>query len=200
MAGTRFEDGSRLEPGLPTGTWAADAAHSRVGFAVTFIGISIVRGAFERFQGTFRIDGDLADAEIRAEIEVASIHTGQAQRDAHLLGRDFFDAREFPTLSFVSTRIDPLDDEGVTIVGDLTMRGVTRPVVLEATLLGSGLDPWGNERLGLELHGELSRKAFGVSFNMPLGAGRVAVADTVKLDLDLSAVKQGASRDAEEER
>jgi polyisoprenoid-binding protein YceI len=182
------------------GTWVVDPAHSRVGFAVTFMGISTVRGAFERFQGTFRIDGDLADAEIRAEIDAASIHTGQAQRDAHLLGSDFLDARQFPTLSFVSTRIEPLEDERFTIVGELTMHGVTRPVELEATALGSGLDPWGNERLGLELHGELNRGAFGISFNMPLDAGKVAVSDTVELALDLSVIKQGASRDTTEER
>jgi polyisoprenoid-binding protein YceI len=183
-----------------SGTWVLDPAHSRVGFAVTFMGISTVRGAFERFQGTFRIDGDLADAQIGAEIEVGSIHTGQAQRDTHLLGSDFFDARRFPTLSFVSKRLEPLEDERFTIVGELTMHGVTRPVELEATALGSGLDPWGNERLGLELHGELNRDAFGVSFNMPLDAGKVAVSDTVELDLDLSVVRQVASRDAKEER
>ena len=181
------------------GIWVVDPAHSRVGFAVTFMGISTVRGAFERFQGTFRIDGDLADAEIGAEIDAASIHTGQAQRDAHLLGSDFFDARQFPTVSFVSTQIEPLEDERFTIVGELTMHGVTRPVELDATALGSGLDPWGNERLGLELHGELSRGAFGISFNQPLGAGRVAVSDTVELLLDLSVIKQDASRDATEE-
>jgi polyisoprenoid-binding protein YceI len=183
-----------------SGTWVLDPAHSRVGFAVTFMGISTVRGAFERFQGTFRIDGDLADAQIGAEIEVGSIHTGQAQRDAHLLGSDFFDARRFPTLSFVSTRIEPLADERFTIAGDLTMHGVTRPVELDATALGSGLDPWGNERLGLELHGALNRDAFGVSFNVPLGDGKVAVSNTVELVLDLSVIKQGASRDTTEER
>ncbi|MDX6485026.1 MAG: hypothetical protein QOF43_179 [Gaiellaceae bacterium] len=183
-----------------SGAWVLDPAHSRVGFAVTFMGISTVRGAFERFQGTFRIDGDLAGAEIGAEIDAASIHTGQAQRDAHLLSSDFFDARQFPTLSFVSTQIEPLEDERFTIVGELTMHGVTRQVELDATALGSGLDPWGNERLGLELHGELSRGAFGISFNLPLGAGRVAVSDTVELLLDLSVIRQGATRDAKEER
>jgi polyisoprenoid-binding protein YceI len=177
------------------GTWVVDPAHSRVGFAVTFLGISTVRGAFERFQGTFRIDGDLIDAKIGAEIEVASIHTGQARRDAHLLSSDFFDARQFPTLSFVSTQIAPLADDRFTIVGNLTMHGVTRPVKIEATALGSGLDPWGNERLGLELHGELSRDAFGISFNFPLDGGKVAISDTVELVLDVSVIKQGASRD-----
>jgi polyisoprenoid-binding protein YceI len=183
-----------------SGTWVLDPAHSRIGFAVTFVGSSTVRGAFERFQGTFRIDGDLADAEIGAEIDAASIHTGQAQRDAHLLGSDFFDARRFPTLSFVSTRIEPLEDERFTIVGDLTMHGVTRPIELDATTLGSGPDLWGNERLGLELHGELSRGAFGINFNQSLGAGNVAVSDTVELLLDISVIKQDASRDAKEER
>jgi polyisoprenoid-binding protein YceI len=182
---------SHSDASLPdSGTWIVDSAHSRVGFAVTFMGISTVRGAFERFQGTFNIDGDLADAEIRAEIDAASIHTGQAQRDAHLLGSDFFDVRRFPTLSFVSMQIEPLEDERFTIVGDLTMHGVTRPIELEASALGSGLDPWGKERLGLELHGELSRGAFGISFNAPLGADKVAVSDTVELDLDLSVIKQ----------
>jgi polyisoprenoid-binding protein YceI len=182
-----------------SGIWVVDPAHSRVGFAVTFMGISTVRGAFERFQGTFRIDGDLADAEIGAEIDAASIHTGQARRDAHLLGSDFFDARRFPTLSFASTQIAPLEDERFTIVGELTMHGVSHPIELDATTLGSGLDPWGNERLGLELHGELSRGAFSISFNQPLGAGKVAVSDTVELLLDLSVIKQGASGNAKEE-
>jgi polyisoprenoid-binding protein YceI len=173
-----------------SGTWIADPAHSRVGFAVTFMGISTVRGAFERFEGTFRIDGDLADAEIRAEIDAASIHTGHAQRDAHLLGSDFLDVRRFPTLRFVSIQIEPLEDERFTIVGELTMHGVTRPIELEASVLGSGLDPWGKERLGLELHGELSRGAFGISFNAPLSADKVAVSDTLELDIDLSVIKQ----------
>lgn len=185
---------------VPTGTWAVDPAHSRVGFAVTFIGISTVRGAFERFRGTFSVDGNHVDAKIRAEIDAASIHTGQSQRDAHLLSSDFFDARRFPTLSFVSTQIEPLDQERFTIVGDLTMHGITRPVELVATVLGSGPDPWRNERLGLELHGELSRHEYGISFNMPLGAGKVAISDTVKLDLDLSAIKQIAPGNATEER
>jgi polyisoprenoid-binding protein YceI len=183
-----------------SGTWVLDPAHSRVGFAVTFIGISAIRGAFERFKGTFRIDGDLADAEIRAEIDAASIHTGQAQRDAHLLGSDFFDAGQFPTVSFISTQIEPLEDERLTILGELTMHGVTHPIELAATTLGTGLDPWGNERLGLELHGELSRVAFGISFNLPLGPGKVAISDMVELLLDLSVIKQDGARDAKEGR
>lgn len=172
-----------------SGTWFVDAAHSRIGFAVTFMGISTVRGAFERFQGTFGIDGDLAGAEIRAEIDAASIHTGQPQRDAHLAGSDFLDAGQFPTLRFVSTQVEPLEDERVMIAGDLTMHGVTRPIELEATLLGHGPDPWDNERLGLELHGELNRAEFGITFNMPLAPGKVAISDTVELALDLSLIR-----------
>jgi polyisoprenoid-binding protein YceI len=175
---------------IPTGTWTVDKAHSKVGFAVKHMGIATVRGEFTEFEGALDIGDDLAAARAYGNVQTASVNTNDPQRDEHLRSPDFFDAESFPEISFESTRIEPIDEDTFRIVGNLTLHGVTREIELEATLQGADIDPWGNERVGLEITGQLSRGDYGMKFNQALGSGNMLVSDKVKLALDISAVKQ----------
>ena len=177
-------------PVVPTGTWAVDPAHSKVGFAVKHMGIATVRGEFTEFQGTLEIGEDLAGAKAHGTVKVQSVDTNEQQRDEHLRSPDFFDAEQFPELSFDSTKVEAVDDETFRITGNLTIHGVTNEIVLHAETLGTDVDPWGNERVGLEVTGQLSRGDYGMKFNQALGSGNMLVADKVNLALDVSAVKQ----------
>jgi polyisoprenoid-binding protein YceI len=174
---------------LPTGTWTVDPAHSNVEFSAKHLGIATVRGAFNEFEGTFEV-GDDGSAKARGTVEVVSIDTNEDQRDTHLRSEDFFHAEVHPQLSFESTEIRPVDEDAFLIQGDLTMRGVTRPIVLEAELQGTEIDPWGNERVALEARGQLNRRDWGMTFNQALGSGNMLVSDKIKLSLDISAIKQ----------
>jgi polyisoprenoid-binding protein YceI len=175
---------------VPTGIWAIDPAHSKIGFAVKHMGIATVRGEFGEFEGTLEIGEDLASARAYGTVRAGSVDTNQPQRDEHLRSPDFFDVEQHPELRFESTRIEPVDDETFRITGDLTLHGVTREVVLTADVLGTETDPQGNERVGLEVTGQLSRDDYGMKFNQALGSGNVVVSDRVKLALDVSAVRQ----------
>jgi polyisoprenoid-binding protein YceI len=175
---------------IPTGTWAIDPAHSSVGFQVKHMGIATVRGTFGEFEGTLEIAEDLASAVARGSVKTVSVDTNEPQRDEHLRSADFFDAARHPELTFRSTAITPVEEDTFEIAGELTMRGVTREITLEAEITGTDVDPWGNERVGLEARGQLSRSDYGMTFNQALGSGNVLVSDKVKLALDISAVKQ----------
>jgi polyisoprenoid-binding protein YceI len=174
---------------LPTGTWTVDPAHSSVEFSVKHLGIATVRGAFNEFEGSFEV-GDDGSARARGTVQTASIDTNEDKRDAHLRSEDFFHAEVHPELSFESTEIRALDEDSFVIHGELTMRGVTKPIVLEAELQGTELDPWGNERVALAASGQLNRGDWGLTWNQALGSGNMLVSDRVKLSLDISAVKQ----------
>ena len=174
---------------IPTGSWTVDPAHSNVEFSAKHLGIATVRGTFNEFEGSLEV-GEDGSARARGTVQVASIDTNEGQRDTHLRSEDFFHAEVHPELSFESTEIRPLDEDAFLIHGDLTMRGVTRPVVLEAELQGTEIDPWGNERVALEARGQLNRRDWGMTFNQALGSGNMLVSDKVKLTLDVSAVKQ----------
>jgi polyisoprenoid-binding protein YceI len=174
---------------LPTGTWTVDPAHSNVEFSAKHLGIATVRGAFNEFEGTFEV-GEHGSAKARGTVEVVSIDTNEDQRDTHLRSEDFFHAEVHPQLSFESTEIRAVDEDAFLIHGDLTMRGVTRPIVLEAELQGTEIDPWGNERVALEARGQLNRRDWGMTFNQALGSGNMLVSDKIKLSLDISAIKQ----------
>ena len=175
---------------IPTGTWTVDPAHSRVEFAVKHMGIATVRGNFATFEGKLAIGPDGAHASGTAE--TASINTDEPQRDAHLRSPDFFDADVNPQVSFTSTEITPVDEDTFRIVGELTMHGITKPVTLHAEVQGVDIDPWGNERVGLEVTGQISRGDWDMKFNQALGSGNMLVSDKVKLALDISAIKQAA--------
>ena len=174
---------------IPTGTWTVDPAHSKVGFAVKHMGIATVRGEFTSFEGTLEIGEDLSTARVYGTVKAESVDTNEPQRDDHLRSPDFFDVAQFPELRFESTSIEALDDEEFRITGKLTIHGVTDDIVLHADLQGTDIDPWGNERVGLEVTGQLSRGDFDMKFNQALGSGNMLVGDKVKLALDISAVK-----------
>jgi polyisoprenoid-binding protein YceI len=175
---------------IPTGTWTVDAAHSTVGFAVKHMGIANVRGQFTEFQGTLEVGEDLASSSARGSVKVASITTDEEQRDKHLRSPDFFNVEEFPEILFESTLVEAIDDESMSVVGNLTMHGVTQEVRLKAVVQGTDTDPWGNERAGLEVVGCLKRSDFDMKFNQALGSGNVLVGDKVNMSLSISAVRQ----------
>jgi polyisoprenoid-binding protein YceI len=174
---------------VPTGTWTVDPAHTNVEFQVKHLGIATVRGAFNAFEGTLEIGEDLASAVAHGSVDAASVDTNEEQRDAHLRSPDFFDAENHPRITYRSKAIRAVDADTVEIVGDLTLHGVTKEVVLHAEVQGTETDPWGNDRVGLEAVGKISRSDFGMKFNMALGSGNLAVGDKVTLNLDISAVK-----------
>jgi polyisoprenoid-binding protein YceI len=175
---------------VPTGTWKIDPGHSNVEFSVKHLGIATVRGRFHEFEGALEIGEDLASARAYGTVQTASVYTNEEQRDNHLRSEDFFHAEAHPELSFESTAIRQVDDDAFEIEGELTMRGVTRPIALRAEIQGIEGDPWGNERVGLEVTGRLNRGDWGMTFNQALGSGNVLVSDRVKLSLDISAIKQ----------
>jgi polyisoprenoid-binding protein YceI len=175
---------------IPTGTWAVDPSHSSVEFQVKHMGIATVRGKFGAFEGTLEVPADLSSAKATGSIDVASVDTNEDQRDDHLRSAEFFDVEAHPKLTFVSTRIEAVDEETVRVTGDLTLRGVTREITLHAVVQGTDVDPWGNDRVGLEITGQINRSDYGMKFNQALGSGNMLVADKVKLSLDISAVRQ----------
>jgi polyisoprenoid-binding protein YceI len=173
----------------PTGTWNVDAAHSRVGFAVKHLGIATVRGEFKEFEGAFEIGEDISTSRARGAVKTASVHTNDQARDEHLRSADFFDVETNEEITFQSTAVEQLDEDTLRITGDLTINGTTRSEVFHAEIQGTETDPWGNERVGLEVSGQISRDDYGMKFNMLLGSGNAVIGDKVKIDLDISAVK-----------
>jgi polyisoprenoid-binding protein YceI len=172
-------------------TWTIDAAHSQVEFAVRHLMISTVRGRFAGVKGTVVAeDGSLGTAQVDVTIDVHTIDTREAQRDAHLKSADFFDAEKFPVLTFKSTRVAGVKDDRFTLIGDLTMHGVTREVALDVTSEGRGRDPWGGERAGYSALAKIKRSDFGLTWNQVLETGGIAVGDEVRISLDLEVVRQ----------
>ena len=173
---------------VEAGTWEVDPAHSSIEFSVKHMGIANVRGKFTDFEGTVEVGEDAWSAKARGTVKVASIDTGDETRDAHLRSADFFDADNFPEITFVSTRVEPIDDDSTRVFGNLTMHGVTREIKLELILQGTDTDPWGNERAGAEVVSCLLRKDFDMQFNQALGSGNMLVGDKVTIAIDLSAI------------
>ncbi len=177
------------ETAIPTGTWAVDTAHTKVGFAVKHMGVSTVRGEFRDFEGSLDVD-ETGRLTARGSVKAASIDTNQQQRDEHLRSADFFDAENYPEISFESTDIESVGEENFRIVGNLTIHGVTREVELNAEHGGIDVGMQDESRTGFEVTGQISRKDFEMKFNAALGSGNAVVADKVKLTLDVEAVKQ----------
>jgi polyisoprenoid-binding protein YceI len=176
--------------GIPTGTWKVDRAQSRVGFAVKHMGIATVRGEFREFDGALEIGEDLADTRAHGRIVAASVDTRQAQRDEHLRSTDFLSAESHPELTFRSKAIEPVDDGTFRVVGDLSINGLTNEVELTAELGGTQTGPEGEARIGLEVTGQVSRKAYAMKYDAMLGSGNAVIADTVKIVIDVVAVKE----------
>lgn len=169
----------------PSGSWNLDPYHAEVGFSVRHAGISKVKGKFNVVAATFDIPEDHSAISITANIDAASFDSGVADRDAHVRSADFLDVENFPELSFASTSVTGEPDD-IKVSGDLTIHGVTRPVVFEGEIGGVGKDAMGVTRMGVEAKAVISRKDFGLTWNAALEAGGVLVSDKVTINLDLS--------------
>ena len=174
---------------VPTGTWHVDPTHSSVAFEVKHMMIATVHGRFKEFEGTIEAAEDINNSRVYGKVKAASIDTNDETRDAHLRSADFLDVEKYPEITFESTHIEPLGGPDFRMTGDLTIKSVTRPVELEATVEGAELDPWGSERVGIRVRGQIDRKDFGVTWQKLLESGRFLVGDEVKLLVDVSAVK-----------
>ena len=173
---------------IASGTYNVDPAHSSVGFEVRHMGIATVRGTFKQFAGT--IEAGDGKTVLQGQVEVASIDTGEAQRDAHLAAPDFFDADTHPQITFASTGTEAAGDGQVRLSGEITIKGITKPIELTGVVADAGTtDPWGNERVGLELEGSIDRREFDLKWNQTLPNGNVLVSNQVKLVISVSAVK-----------
>ena len=171
-------------------TWQIDAAHTDVGFSVKHLMISTVRGRFGEVRGTIQLGGsDLTGTSVDVEIPAPSIDTRQEQRDAHLRSADFFEVEKYPLITFRSRRVERIKGDRYRIVGDLTIRDVTREVVLEGTDEGRGRDPWGGERLAFSATTTIDRRDFGLTWNQALETGGVLVSNEIKISIDVQAVK-----------
>ena len=178
------------EAASTTTTWTIDPAHTEVGFSVKHLMISTVRGRFADVRGTIQLAGDdVTQASVEAEIATASIDTRQEQRDTHLRSADFFEVEKYPTITFRSTRVERIKNDRYRIVGDLTIRGVTREVVLEGSDEGRGRDPWGGDRLAFSATTAIDRRDFGLTWNQALETGGVLVSNEIKISIDVQAVK-----------
>ena len=170
--------------------WQVDAAHSSVNFSVRHLMVSTVRGRFGTVSGTVRGFGPGAGSpEVEVTIDAASIHTGIEQRDQHLRSADFFDVARFPTVSFRADRIEGELDGSFKLAGELTIRGVTRPQVLDVEASGVTMDPWGNERAGFSATGKLNRSEFGLTWNQVLETGGLAVSDEIRFSIDVALIR-----------
>lgn len=169
---------------VPVGTWAIDPSHSEIGFTVRHL-MSKVRGQFTTFEGTITTTDEISGFRAEATIDLNSVDTRDKNRDDHLRSKDFFDVESHGPMTFTTTSFD-----GSTAVGDLTIKGVTLPVELDVELLGVDQDPWGNTKIGFEATTEISRKAFGVDFQIPLDGGKVLVGDKVSITLSVQAALQ----------
>jgi polyisoprenoid-binding protein YceI len=173
---------------LPIGTWEVDSLHSSLGFEVRHLGISAFRGGFKEFEGKI-VTGEEGLERVEGTIETASIDVTDEQLGGHLRSPDFFDVEAHPQARFVSTSIERTGDGRYRLLGDFTLRGVTKPVELDVTVEGAGVDPSGNERIALSAVGELNRNAFGISWNSQLANGASAVSEKVRLLLSAEAVR-----------
>ncbi|AUI49857.1 YceI family protein [Arthrobacter crystallopoietes] len=178
-----------LPQGLAQGVWNLDLTHSEIGFTVRHAGISKVRGRFTDATAEARVGESLAESTLHATVNTASFESGDANRDAHVKGPDFFDVEQYPEMTFVATGVEG-DGEDYTVTGDLTIRGVTKPVEVEVEFTGVAVDPFGATRAGFTGETEISRKEFGLTWNAALEAGGVLVSDKVKIHLDAALVKQ----------
>ena len=179
-------------PAALTGTYAIDPSHSRIGFVARHAMVTKVRGSFNEFSGTGYFDAeDPSRSSVNLTIEAASIDTRSADRDAHLRGNDFFDMETYPQITFASTAVEQVDEESYRVTGDLTIKGVTRPVTVDFEYTGSAVDPFQNLRVGFEGKTTINRKDWGVNWNAALEAGGVLVSEKVTLEFEVSAIRTG---------
>lgn len=169
--------------------WTIDPTHSEVGFKVKHMMFTNVKGLFNDYSADIDFNDDLKDANLQFEAKINSIFTNNTDRDNHLKSADFFDAEKHPTLNFKSTKIEGNGSE-YEITGDLTIKGITKSVTLNAEFSGLMTDPWGNTKVGLNLDGKINRKDFGLTYNAALETGGVLVGEDVKLNAEIQLVEQ----------
>ena len=173
----------------PSGTYTIDPTHSRIGFVARHAMVTKVRGSFNEFSGTGHLDAaNPANSSLQLTIQAASIDTRNADRDGHLRSNDFFDMENHPLITFVSTSVAATGDE-FSVTGDLTIKGVTKPVTVVFEYTGTAVDPFGNTRLGLEGSTTVNRKDWGITWNAALDAGGVLVGEKVTLEFEVSAIR-----------
>ena len=175
-------------PAIAVGTYNIDVSHSEVGFVVRHLAVSKVKGRFHKFDGAITIAENVLESSVSATVEVASVSTNDAQRDGHLLSGDFFEQEQYPNLVFQSTSVRPKGGD-FELVGNLTIKNVTKEVVFDLEFGGAEQDPWGGTRLGFTAETEINRKDFGMEFNMVLDSGGLLVGEKVKIVLEIEAVK-----------
>ena len=181
-----------IPTGLTQGTWNFDGSHSEVGFSVRHAGISKVRGNFDTVDAALQIGSSLEDSKVAATIKTASFNSNDENRDAHVRGEDFFDVEQFPEMTFESKRVEGAG-ETYKLIGDLTIRGITKEVVIDTEFNGVAVDPFGATRAGFSGQTVISRKEFGLTWNAALEAGGVLVGDKVTINLDAAFVAPSAN-------
>ncbi|KGN38182.1 YceI family protein [Knoellia subterranea] len=174
-----------LETQLPAGTWTVDPSHTEVGFVARHLMVSKVRGYFKDVTGTVEVAEDITKSVVDVTAQIASVETGSADRDGHLKSADFFDAENFPVMTFKSTAFD-----GETLTGDLTIKDVTKPVTFDVDFGGVGQDPWGNTKAGFEATATVNRKDWGLTWNAAVEGGGVLVSDKITINIDVQLAKQ----------
>ncbi|MER7807142.1 YceI family protein [Streptomyces sp900116325] len=186
-----------VDPALAalTGTYTIDPSHSSIGFTVRHAMVTNVRGSFGDHEGTLTLNGDNPHHSTASiDVKIASVDTGIADRDGHLVSGDFFDAEKFPLMTFRSTHAEQLGGDRYRITGDLTIKDISRPLAIDLEFNGSATDPYGNERVGFEGSAEILRSDWGLTWNAALETGGVMVSDKVKLNFDISAIKAAAAQ------
>ncbi|MEH0418238.1 YceI family protein [Streptomyces sp. B21-083] len=179
-------------PGLAalTGEYTIDPSHTTIGFVARHAMVTNVKGSFQEFEGTLHLDGTSpANSTASLDIKMDSLDTGSADRDGHLKSADFFRTDEFPTMTFRSTKAESLGGDDYRITGDLEILGTTRPITIDMEFNGSAKDPFGNERVGFEGKAEILRSDWGLTWNAALETGGVLVSDKIKLNFDISAIR-----------
>ena len=175
-------------PTIPAGTWSLDPTHTHVGFTVRHMMVAKVRGSFADFNAEITVAENPIESTLAAVVQMASIDTGNGDRDGHLRTNDFFSIDEFPTMTLTSTSIEPKGDDYV-LHADLTIKGVTKSVPFDLEFAGTGQDPWGNTKAGFSASATINRKDFGIEWNAPLETGGVLIGEQVKIEIDAELLK-----------
>lgn len=179
---------------MSTTNWIIDNTHSELHFKVKHLMVSWVTGSFKQFNATVETEGkDMSTAKVRFTADINSISTNNEQRDAHLRTGDFFDAEKYPQLIFESEKLEKINEEDYKVYGTLTMRGVSKKIILNAEYGGITQDPWGNTRIGFSVSGKINRKDFGVSFSMVSETGGILLGEEVTINANAEFVKQAAA-------
>lgn len=178
-----------MSAAITAGTWNIDPTHTEVGFTVRHL-MSKVRGKFEKVEGVIVTSEDVTASSVNVSIDLSSINTGTEDRDAHLRSGDFFNVESHPTMTFASTGVVEKGDNEFVVTGDLSIKDVTKSVELAVDFLGEGGDPWGGTRVGIEASTTISRKEFGIDFNIPVGGDTVMIGDKIAISIVAEAVLQ----------